>query len=593
MTDATDDWATVSRRELLGAGAVTALGSAGGCLQRVRSLAGRPAPEDVALTVKTPPADEDEPATRIARRLTDNLEAVGIAAELVLLREDELRRDVLVAGEFDLYVARMPLAPDPDFLRPRLHSLFVGEPGWQNPFGLTDIDLDEALAGQVALAGGSRRDRVDEIQSQVAKLQPFVPVAIPDEISAVRSDRFGDWPVGGLGSPAAYLSLSSRDTTAADRLGVATTDDLVTKNLNPLAVAYRERDTILGLLYEPLGRYLDGAVRPWLATDWTVEQSGDGTSVTVQLREGLTWHDGRTLSAADVGFTYRFLRDTTLGSAEATVPAPRYRGRTSLVESVTRLGERELRLELGDVTPAVGTRALTVPVLPAHIWQSRSGEAEIAGVGVSELVTEALVWSNTEPVGSGPLELENRISEETLLLARNEDHFLHGDGDPPVPAVAGGADFAELEVRVAPSTDAAVQLVAADEVDATAPTTDPSVAPRIAREAALTLTARRAPFLYHVGANTRLDLLGNPHVRRAIARLLDKGAIAADVFDEYAVPAASPLADTDWLAPGLAWEGTDPEVPFAGSDGELDVDRARDLFRDIGFQYREDRLLRR
>lgn len=594
MNDARDGGAaTLRRRDVLGAGAAASLGLGAGCLQRVRNLVDRPGSTQVSLEIKTPPADEDEPATRIAKRLADNLSAVGIDAELSLLREDELRRDVLVKEAFEVYVARMPVDRDPDFLRPRLHSVFVGETGWQNPFGLADIDVDEALADQRTAQDGQRRARIDDLQNRVASLQPFVPVAVSDDISAVRTDRFGDWPSGGLTSPVSYLLLSARSDEPVDRLRVTTNDDSVTANLNPIAVTQRDRGTFLGLLYDPLGRRHAGRVRPWLAADWDWQRSAGTHSLRVELRDGLTWHDGRDLTAGDVAFTYRFLSDTTMGEREAAVPAPRFRGRTTLVESVTVPDPGVVRIDVGETVPAVARRALTVPILPAHVWRSKSTEAELAGVGVNDRVTAALVWNNPEPVGSGPLAFEDRIDQEALYLRRNDDHFLHRDGASPWLAVADGVDFAELAVRVAPSTDAAVQLVAAAEADATVPFTDPAVAARIGREDALTLSADRSPFLYHVGFNTRIDPLGNPYVRRTVARLVDKAYVADEVFDGYARPVASPLADTDWLAPALAWDGSDPEVPFVGSDGELDVERARELFRDIGFQYQDEELLSR
>lgn len=594
MSDARDANGGISRRRmLLGAGAGASLGLTAGCLQRVRNLVDRPSAEQLSLEIKAPPADENEPATQISRRLESALTAIGIDVEITLLREDELKRDVLVKDDFEIYVDRMPLEPDPDFLRSRLHSVFVGDAGWQNPFGLVDLDLDEALAAQRTQDGPSRRRLVATVTEQVARLQPFVSVAIPDEISAIRTERFSGWAGGGLASPTDFLVLGAASPAEDGRLNVTTTDPSVTLNLNPLSVTQRDRSTVLGLLYDPLGRRYQGDVRPWLATDWEWDRSGERTTVTISLQDGLTWHDGRDLTAEDVAFTYRFLDDTTMGERDAAVPAPRFRGRTSIVNSVSATDDRVVTIDVGQAVPTVAERALTVPILPAHVWRSKSREAELAGVGVNDLVTEALVWANAEPVGSGPLAFERRISEEALYLRRNDEHFLHGDAEPPWPAVAGGADFEELSLRVAPSTVAAVELVAAGEADATVPTTDPSVTSRIARQDDLTLSVRPAPFLYHVGFNTRLDPLGNPYVRRTIARCLDKAAIVEDVFDGYARPAATPLAGTDWIASGYAWDDGDPTVPFVGGDEQFDADRARDLFRDIGFQYQDGTLLAR
>jgi len=595
MSDSSDRGGTgPTRRHLLAAGAGSTLALASGCLQRVRTLVDRPARDQLSLRIKTLPADADEPGTRIARFLADRLEAVGVDAEITLLREDELRRDVLTKGEFALYVYRMPLGADPDFLRPRLHSVFKGESGWQNPFGLTDIDLDSLLEEQRQTGSGARRAVVDDVLADVARLQPFVPVAVPDEISATRDDRFTNWRPNGLDSTTGYLRLDAQADDLAEELVVVATDPRTTQNLNPIAAEFRDRGTVTGLVYEPLGRRIGGRVRPWLAEDWEWETTAGSTSVRVELREDSAWHDGEALTASDVAFTYRFMSDTTLGQREATVPAPRYRGRTSLVEDAVATGDTVVRIDVGETTPEVGARALTVPILPEHVWREKSSEAELAGVGVNDRVTEALVWENPQPVGSGPLAFDSRPNQGTLLLERNDDHFLHRAGSPaPTDALYGGADYQHLRIRVAPSSTAAVQLVVDDAADATVPGTDPDVVPQIGQASEVTLRVGRSPWLYHVGFDTGMEPLGNPHVRRAIARLLDKAWIVDEVLDGYGQPAPTPLAGTPWVSDALAWDGQDPEVPFVGSDGDLDVTEARELFRDIGFQYEDDRLLNR
>lgn len=583
---------TVSRRQILAGGAGVGVGLASGCLQRVKGIAARPSPEQVSLSIKTLPADADTPSTRIARRLSRHLGAVGIDAGIALLPEAELRRDVLTEGEFDLYVDQMPVEPDPDFLRPRLASVLAGESGWQNPFGLADFELDEILTEQRRSSGRARRAQVDALQAEFARLQPFACVAVPNEISAVRTDRFRNWGAAGPSSPLSYLALEPARNGTVDRLRLAVTDARITENLNPLAAEFRHRGTFTGLVYDSLGVRYGGEVRPWLAQGWEQLGGDRATALAVRLREGATWHDGRALTAEDVGFTYRFLRDTSLGGREAPVPAPRFRGRTSLVESVTVVDDSEVRLEFGETAPAVAARALTVPILPAHVWRSKSAEAELAGVGVNRFVTEGLVWPNPEPIGSGPLAFAESVDREALILERFDDHFLRWESPAPAETFAGGVPFRELSARVAPSDDAAVALVAADEADATVASTDPGAVPRIGRDPTLGLVVDRAPALYHVGFNTDRDPLGNPHFRRAVARLIDPAFVVEEIFDGFARPAATPLAGTDWAAPSLEWRGDDPEVPFVGDDGQLDAPAARDLFREAGFRYDEQgRLL--
>src|SRR5688500_12793565 len=76
------------------------------------------------------------------------------------------------------------------------------------------------------------------------------------------------------------------------------------KNLNPAIVASNGVFFISSKVVEPLAEASfegkDG-LAPRLATGW--EGSADGLSVTFKLREGVTWHDGKPFTSADVAFS--------------------------------------------------------------------------------------------------------------------------------------------------------------------------------------------------------------------------------------------------------------------------------------------------
>ncbi|MEF8813255.1 MAG: ABC transporter substrate-binding protein [Halovenus sp.] len=580
----------VSRRALLGGLAAGAAGATSGCLQRMQTLATREDPQQVRLEVKTVPADDDPAATRIGRALEDNLAAVGIDTDRVLLKEAELRRDVLVNRDFDIFVGRYPAYEGPDFLRTLLHSKFTNESGWQNPYGFTDLDVDELLEAQRSQTGLDRSATVSELQQEVAREQPFVTVAIPDDIHAIRADRFQ----GFEGFPVqSTLCLLALDYVGNDdrTLRLAATDGRVTRNLNPIAVEYRTRGTVTGLLYDPLARWYDGAVRPWLAAGWEESSDTDNRQITVELRDGLAWHDGTGLTADDVEFTYRFLQDTRLGEREPPVPAPRFRSQSSLVDDVERLDRQHVRLTFSNTGPQLALAALTVPILPVSEWKDTASDAEFGGVSASDHVTEALVWPNAEPVGSGPFQFDERTAGEELRLSRFDDHFLDGSGENQPHRFGGGIPFEQLRVDVVRSDEAAVLLVEEGSADATVSALRPGVIPTIGQRNDLQLQVDEPQSFYQVGFNTQRRPLGNPHIRRAVARLLDKEYIAREVFDGFAQPVASPLARTDWETPALQWNGSDPEVPFFGTGGDLDATAARAAFRDAGFEYDEDGTL--
>lgn len=526
-------------------------------------------------------------AVEIARALETHLGAVGIDADLVLMREQELHRDVLINHDFEIYVARSPELRDPDDLRPLLHSSFNSDPGWLNPFGLADIDVDELLEDQRRLDGMDRRRVVYDLQRQIAKLQPFAMIGFPEDVRTARSDRFHGWFNLPLRDPLSFLTLRSREDEeiASTTLRVLITDKRVTKNFNPIAVEYRNRGTFIGLVYDSLGRRFGESVIPWMAREWTWDTS-DRTTATVRLRSNLRFHDDSPLTASDVAFTYRFMSDTSLGSHESPVPAPRYRGHISLIEAVEVLDDRTLRFEFGETAPAVARRAFTVPVLPAHEWKPRAKEVNLGGITLFDGITEALVWANPQPVGSGVLRYDRSIPDELVSFTRFEEHFIDRDTVTVSDGQFGnGVPFEEMIARVAPSDAAAVELVATGEAEATVSSVDPSVVPQIGRNDDLLLLVDESRSFYHVGFNARRGVLGNSRFRRVLSGLLDSSDIASEIFNEYLEPSAVPIKDRVWTPSDLRWVGSNPEVPFIGSEGRLDDTEAKERLREAGYRY--------
>jgi len=595
----------ISRRRVLGGLGSGALAASAGCVQQIGALVNLDSPSRVSFTIKTMPADADPRAIRIARYLAKRLEAVGINANITPMSQEALYRDILLNRAFDIYVAPLPALPDPDFLHELLHSRFAAESGLQNPFGYANLDVDALLERQRRETGNRRRRTLAAIQRSVVRDQPFSVVAFPDDIRVTRAGSYVGMGERALHTPPSYLELDPNEgerqstpstaTPTADvneeTLRMTLTDSRPTESLNPLAAEFRGSGTITGLLYDPLARWIDGQVRPWMAEalTWGRPPANEGPVATVRLRDDLTWHDGTEITAADVAFTYRLLADTSLGRLDSPVPAPRFRGRSSLVADVDIVGDRTVRLAFAPSSRPVAVRALTVPILPAHVWESKTQQATVAGLDPNGAVTRALVWSNPDPVGSGPLQLERRRQRESLVLARNEDHFLaRSDLPDHLQPFAGGFGPDRLAFTVLPSGGAAVELVRDGDADATASAVMPADVPEVGRSEELDLTVTQSRTYYHVGYNVRRQPLGSPRFRRAVGRLLDKGYLVREVFERYGEPAASPLARHEALAPDLVWTDEDPELPFPGTNGKLDIDRAREAFREAGYRYSDD-----
>ncbi|MBX0324326.1 ABC transporter substrate-binding protein [Halomicroarcula sp. F13] len=602
----------IGRRRALGLLGSGALGLLGGCFG-AKDLFERSDPgEQLSVAIKSPPADADTRALRIARFLATNLTAVGINATVVPTRRETLMRDVLVNQQFDVYVAPFPECDDPDFLRPLFHSRYTDTAGWYNPFGFEDGDVDSLLELQRRQDGGQRRRTLGTIQEKLARAQPLSVLAFVDELRALSSTVGVGYGADGIHSKLGYLTLSSAtldtvpDPTAgqtngtaetrtaapsetrspADGIRMTLTDNRALKNLNPLSAAARDDGVVTSLLYDSLGQRIDGRVRPWLADSWTwSDESPVEVSLDLSIREGATWHDGTDVDATDVAFTYRFLSDTSMGAFDSPVPAPRFSGRASLLDAVETLDSNTVRLTFDSVSRPVARQALTVPILPAHVWESKTGKALVGSIDTEETLTEAVVWANRNPVGSGPLRFRRLQPQERLVLEPFADHFLTDVTAPHLKPFADGVDYDALTFRRAPSSEAAISLVQNGDAEGTGLGVAPSSIPTIGRDSSLDLSVTPTRTFYHVGYNTRRPPFDDPAFRRLVARLLDKAYFAEEVFEGYGKPAASPLARHDSLASQLAWDGRDPVAPFFGEDGRLDTDRAREAFRNAGYRY--------
>ena len=572
------------RRRALLAGAAGSLAAASGCIGEIRNLVGRDRNRQLSLSVATVPASRDAYAVRIANHLRENLEQAGIDVSVPLMKPDVLLRETLVNQEFDLVVWRYPGRGDPDELRTLLHSSYGEEAGWQNPFGFSDVTLDDALDRQRRLGGRERVEAVREIQNRIVEYQPFTVVGFADHIAAARTGRFDGWTNDGVTDATDYLRA---ERTGDERtLRPAIRDRRPTQNRNPIAVEFRDEASVLDLLYEPLVRRVDEEAVPWLAR--TVEF--DGSTARLGLRE-TAWHDGTPLTADDVVFTYEFLQDTSLGGLDTPVPTPWRRGAVSLVDDISA-GDGELEIEFATDQPPVARRALEVPMLPEHVWTEYTDAADLAGIDIVGGTTEALVRANEEPVGSGPLRFVGATGERSLVLEAFESHFLARGDDEGIPdPYAGPPAFDRAEFDVAPSKETAVEVLQQGDGDVTADGLQADMVTQVSRSEAMSLLVSRADPFYFVGYNCRRSPLSNQRFRRVVARHLDRAFLVSAAFEGYADAAEAPLKHR-WTPDDLAWDGA-ATLPFLGEEGDLDVEAARNAFREAGYQYEDGRLVTR
>lgn len=313
----------------------------------------------------------------------------------------------------------------------------------------------------------------------------------------------------------------------------------------PSPYAYRRGPglTVATLLFDTLvWRVPSGELRPWLARRWDV--SPDGLEHRFALRDDVSWHDGRPLTAADVVFTFESLERRSdliqLDGLEA-------------VSSVEASDPHEVTVRLRRPYAAFGDFvAGRIPIVPAHIW---SGVPDAAALRGPEAV-----------LGSGPYRLESCDEVQGRYRFRANDDYFHGP--PYVRSLTFEPVADQLEALARGQVDAAVYVSDANR---------PSAAelsrfegPRYRLESRYGEWTRALHF-----ALAPPSPFSDPRVRRAIAHAVDRHEMVRHLLAGMGRPASH-----GGLAP--THPATPPDLPCYPHD----VEAARTLLDAAGLPER-------
>lgn len=145
----------------------------------------------------------------------------------------------------------------------------------------------------------------------------------------------------------------------------------------------------------------DLEIVPALATDHEVI---DETTVEMDLRDNVTWHDGEPFGPEDVKFSVEKYKQHT-----APQQGPFYRTIES-VEIVSKEGGGRVRFNLTNPDASFLTqRAVRSVIIPKHRWKDVDNPGK---------------HNPDNPVGTGPFKFENWSQGQELRLSKYEDHWM-------------------------------------------------------------------------------------------------------------------------------------------------------------------------
>jgi peptide/nickel transport system substrate-binding protein len=136
---------------------------------------------------------------------------------------------------------------------------------------------------------------------------------------------------------------------------------------------------------------------PWLARQ--IRRNEAGTQVTVLLREGASFHDGRPVTAEDVKFSFDYFAERY---------QERFTPQLEAIDSTEVVDEFTVAFNLEHPAPGFSQPLSDVPILPRHLWEDLPSGETPPGM----------------PVGSGPYRLVESDPEAGYVFRANEDYFL-------------------------------------------------------------------------------------------------------------------------------------------------------------------------
>jgi len=282
-----------------------------------------------------------------------------------------------------------------------------------------------------------------------------------------------------------------------------------------------------GNVYEALFQLTDqGSVEPVLVADYSASE--DGLTYTFTLKDGVTFHSGDPLTAADVKYSIERV------TAEASKSS-----RKRSLSTITGIETPDDKT----VVITLSARSISLPYNLSYVW----------------IVNDAAADITAAEDGTGPYTLEEWRRGSALALARFDGYW----GDAP----------SNGEVIYQYFTDATAlnNALLTNAVDVITSVQSPDSLAQFTGNPAYTVTEGASTTKELLAYNDRVAPFDNVQVRKALARAVDKARLLNSIWGDYGTLIGSFVPPTDpWY------------VDLTGVDA-YDVESAKALLAEAGY----------
>ena len=154
----------------------------------------------------------------------------------------------------------------------------------------------------------------------------------------------------------------------------------------------------------------------WLAESYA--WSKDGKTLTINIRKGVKWTDGKPLTAADVVYSL------TAGKQDPTMDILGTTREGTNIAAVQQKGTYTVLIKLKSRdSEFVSVNLNGIFVVPKHVFSK---------------VADINKFLNPNPVGSGPFVRVSQFSTQSFVIEKNNDLLAEGRAEDPLPPVHPG-----------------------------------------------------------------------------------------------------------------------------------------------------------
>ncbi len=288
--------------------------------------------------------------------------------------------------------------------------------------------------------------------------------------------------------------------------------------LDPRYAMDADSERISALIFNSLVRPdKNSRLQPELAESW---HAIDERTYVFQLRKGVSFHNGKPLTAADVKYTYESILDPTSRSPK--------RGAFRFLEGVDQLGPYEVRFRLA-IPFAPFMEELTLGIVP----EAAAADGVAGG------------WTL---IGSGPFMLTEFSPGERVVLKANASYW---EGAPPLSGMV---------FKVIPDAIVRVLEFRKGTVDFIQNYFEPDMLPWMKKNTRAAILSEQGNIFQYIAMNLDHPILRRREVREAIGHAIDREAIIRNILKGLAMPATGLLWPEHWAyEPGVKRLEYNPE----------------------------------